>query len=216
MSSKFSLKDEWQKVKDDFNYTFEGFDDWAHRVMDPTGSEMQYNTAERIAAQTFNAGEAQKNRDFQQMMSNTAYQRAVADMQKAGLNPYLAYSQGGASSPAGSVAEVSPARVTGGASSYAFRQMMNLVINTALGVSRLNDQLVLQGLKSSNALAVAGLKSDSQHSIQQAKSNTAREVARIRNEVGMAKLNSALESLEFGSDGALRRAKHEEYTRKKF
>lgn len=47
---------------------------------------------------------AKKSRDWQEEMSNTAYQRAMTDMRKAGLNPILAYKQGGAGTPPGATA----------------------------------------------------------------------------------------------------------------
>lgn len=78
----------------------EGVGNWASNLF--TGDIDYARQLETLGFQNqFNAEQAQLNRDFQERMANTAYQRAVADMKSAGLNPYLAYSQGGSSTPGG-------------------------------------------------------------------------------------------------------------------
>ena len=63
-----------------------------------TMTQEQLTGAQR-EANAFNAQQAQVARDYETQMSNTAYQRGVADMQNAGVNPALMYGQGAA--PAG-------------------------------------------------------------------------------------------------------------------
>lgn len=115
-------------------------------------------------ANAANAQQARENRDFQERMSNTSWQRGTEDMAKAGLNPGLAYQKGGADTPSGTTAHMDSTMAGAGASARdaanSFATMQQAKANTRLTnaqASQLEIESVDRATKVANEAVVSRL-----------------------------------------------------------
>lgn len=112
------------------------------------------------SANSANSGASKDQMAFQERMSSTAYQRAVADMTKAGLNPMLAYSQGGASAPLGSMPNIqnSAGQVGQGVASAIQAKQVMANLQQVNSQTDLNENLAMKA-KADAAYSVSSARS---------------------------------------------------------
>lgn len=124
--------------------------------------DFQQSSAEQ--AMKFEADQAQISRDWQENMSNTAYQRAVADAKAAGLNPALIYQQGGAATTSGATASgyaASGSAASGfaatGTKAEVDKQTLISLVTTALQSSTAIKKSQVDGVFSIIGSAIGGM-----------------------------------------------------------
>lgn len=108
----------------------------------------------------YNSREAQKTRDWQEMMSNTAHQREVKDLIAAGLNPVLSATLGGASTPSGATASGSSYQGQKADVDTSLLPFYSNILGTVLGnqtqkdIAKIQAETALQTAKISSAASV--------------------------------------------------------------
>lgn len=146
----------------------------------------QARSSEAAAANAASAASAERQMAFQREMSDTSYQRAVADMRAAGINPMLAAMRGGASTPGGAAYTaqmpqisdvVTPAVQTGvgalGTAAQARKTIADAVVTETFGLAQAGANL-------SQTMAQTDLSVEQRNNVIEDTKKKAQEIANLK------------------------------------
>lgn len=142
---------------------------------------------------------AREQMAFQERMRDTQYQSAVKDMQAAGLNPMLAYMQGGNASPSGAMTTIDNVQAAGQSSaSQAFQSAAALTAmrqsqaQTALidaSAAKVRSETIDQAVNTAQAVATLN-QTGASTNLTRAQTASAEESARLINLQGWGQAKS--------------------------
>lgn len=112
LAESWNKSSDWKSGGFDYSDVGDGSLEQQNQTFSDSFGRFVNNFSGATAKMQYEADQAQQNRDWQEYMSNTAYQRQIADMKAAGINP-ASINADGASTPTGAQGHASQGQSSG-------------------------------------------------------------------------------------------------------